>query len=223
MLVCGRKAAQLTLLCLVWNVALSAGERPGTWSGNYLPCNQHYELLSQEHKNLGVRFSTSSRGLAPQFMHALDFWSTILDMDWYEEDSRGCSIAIIDGHDNLFRPAEVARAQFPDSPTFQGWIAFNRKIKLPRHEQYLTAVHEIGHLLGLRHNPNAHSVMFYLRLDGQLLLDANDLSALAARHKLRLTNLERALIVPMPKPRTKEISSRSRSPLGARWEVKPPE
>jgi hypothetical protein len=53
-------------------------------------------------------------------------------------------------------------------------------------ERYTIAVHELGHLLGLPHNPSAKSVMYYLNLDGLILLDTVDLAELCARHKLRV-------------------------------------
>jgi hypothetical protein len=40
--------------------------------------------------------------------------------------------------------------------------------------------------LGLRHNPNAKSLMYDLDLESSESLDAADLASLAARHKLRL-------------------------------------
>jgi hypothetical protein len=40
-------------------------------------------------------------------------------------------------------------------------------------------------MLGLKHNPNARSVMYYLDLEGQEYLDATDLALLASRHRLR--------------------------------------
>jgi predicted Zn-dependent protease len=58
---------------------------------------------------------------------------------------------------------------------------------------YLTAVHEIGHMLGLRHNPNPSSVMYYIDLEGSEVLDSCDLTSLAAHHKLRI-DLARAPI-----------------------------
>jgi len=55
----------------------------------------------------------------------------------------------------------------------------------------------LGHLLGLAHNPNSSSVMYFLRLDGPVFLDAADLSALATRHKLR-ASLDKPLAINAP-------------------------
>lgn len=203
-------AARLITLVMVSGLAAWPGELPGGWSGDHSPCDRHQEVLKREHMNLGVRFSTADAGLAADFARAMDFWAAILDMEWHEEDSRDCSIQIVDGEPGLFPSAEVARAQFPGRPAFQGWIAFNPKKDLPRSERYLVAVHELGHLLGLAHNPSARSVMYYLCLEGAVLLDAADLAALAAHHRLRAGRPDKALIVaasgrpsgPDPRPHT---------------------
>ena len=78
-----------------------------------------------------------------------------------------------------------ARSQFPDRPGFEGWIALNPRLKLTKQEMFLDSVHEIGHLLGLPHNSSELSVMYAFELDKAAALDAADLDALAARHKLR--------------------------------------
>jgi hypothetical protein len=205
------------MLSLLWGFAMMAGEVPGEWGGNYSPCERHFEVLKQSHMNLGVRFSTLDPGLAVEFARALNFWATILDMEWHPQDSQDCSIQLVDGDRVLFKPGQVARAQFPDKPTFQGWIAFNPEAALPRSEQFLVAVHELGHVLGLPHNPRAWSLMYYLRLDGVTLLDAADLGVLAARHKMRISRLDQPLIVTAPMSglpvenltsRTKQIEDR---------------
>ena len=163
----------------------TAAERPGDWTGNYPPCGRSADLLNRNRMDLGVRLSTSNRELSAAFARAMDFWSGILDMGWHLEDGRNCAIQIVDGEPGLFKPAEAARAQFPGSPAFQGWIAFNPRITLSADELFSLAIHEIGHVLGLPHSPNTHSVMYFLALDGPVFLDDGDLAALAAHHKLR--------------------------------------
>jgi hypothetical protein len=115
----------------------------------------------------------------------MSFWAGILEMNWHEEDSPACAIEAFDGDPTLFRPGEVARAQFPGLPGYQGWVAFNPRVSLPANELFLTAVHELGHLLGLPHSSNPSSVMYFLSLDGPVFLDSADLAALSARHRLR--------------------------------------
>ena len=159
---------------------------PPNWSGKYPPCNRPSDLLSREHVDLGVRISTSNPALARQFARAMEFWAQVVDLDWRRVDSQDCSIELVDGTPELFDTVGMAaRAQFPDRPGFEGWIAFNPGARLTEHEMFVISVHEIGHLLGLPHNPDGSSVMYFLELDQLATLDAADLSALAYRHKLR--------------------------------------
>ena len=182
---CPRMPKRTTMLCLMLTFAVRAAEPPGAWTGPYPPCDGHAEVLKQGPMNLGVRFSTSSATLKTEFAHAMSFWASVLDMNWHEEDGRACAIEALDGTPDLFKPGEVARAQFPGLPAYQGWIAFNPRISLPANELFLTAVHELGHLLGLPHSSNSSSAMYFLALDGPVFLDSADLAALATRHRLR--------------------------------------
>jgi hypothetical protein len=128
----------------------------------------------------------------------MDFWAGVLDMEWHEESSNVCALAVLDGTAGLFRRAEAARAQFPNSPAFRGWIAFNPKMGLSQREQYVVAVHELGHLFGLAHNSNPSSVMYFIPLEGQLFLDRADLTELACRHKLRIPRITGPLALSDP-------------------------
>ena len=132
---------------------------------------------------------------AAECARALDFWATVLDMEWHEDDSRSCAIQIVDGRRDLFIPGQLARSQLPERFGFQGWIAFNPRSSLPANEQFFVAVHELGHVLGLPHNSSASSIMFYLNVDEPFVLDSADLRALAARHKLRVDRLDQPLMV----------------------------
>jgi len=180
-----RMPVRVMVLYLLLALTTKADDRPGAWTGPYPQCDGHAEVLKSEPMNLGVRFLTSNPKLTAVFARAMSFWASILEMNWHEEDSQDCAIQVVDGELSLFKPAEVARAQFPGTPVFQGWIAFNPKAALPPGELYLTAVHEMGHLLGLPHSSNASSIMYFLALDGPVFLDSADLAALAARHRLR--------------------------------------
>ncbi len=169
------------------------------WSGRYSPCNRHTDLLNSQHVDLGVRILTSNPLLAEQFARAMEFWSGVLDIDWHEEASDDCAIQVVDGTPSLFDFCMClsARAQSPDQPAFQGWIAFNPRMKLSKEEMFLDSVHEIGHLLGLQHNPNETSVMFYFGMEKVVSLDAADLRSLSMRHQLRQSL---AAVVPVRAP-----------------------
>ena len=157
------------------------------WSGNYTPCSRHDDLLTHTHVDLAVRFSTVNAELAGQFARALQFWSGVLDLDWHEVQSEDCAIQLVDGTPALFDfcVCMSAKAHLPDRSDFQGWVAFNPRMKLTPQEMFFDSVHEIGHLLGLAHNPSESSVMYYFGTDRAASLNAADLSTLAARHQLR--------------------------------------
>ena len=152
--------------------------------------------------NLGVRISTVNPILAQEFKGAMDFWASVLDLSWHEEDTQNCSMQLVDGQRDLFEPmpdAMAARSQFPDRLDFQGWIVFNPAVTLSKMELYRISVHEIGHMLGLRHNPNTRSLMYDLDLDCSESLDTSDLAALAALHKLRITSVTEPIELPRPR------------------------
>jgi predicted Zn-dependent protease len=152
--------------------------------------------------NLGVRIATANPVLAEQFRAAMDFWAKILELEWHEEKTQNCSIEVVDGERPLFEPEPdnmAARSQFPDRRDFEGWIAFNPAIPLSRMESYRISVHEIGHILGLRHSTNIKSLMYGFDLDDSQSLDPADLAFLADRHKLRIASLTRPVLLDKPR------------------------
>lgn len=165
-----------------------AGPSVSNWSGPYRACLNRSDLMKSGHMDLGVRIDTSNPEIAAAFWKALTFWSGVLDMDFYAEPSSACALALVDGTPEVLRTVHnVARAQFSDLANFQGLIAFDPHASeyMNGEEMYATAVHELGHLFGLRHNPRASSIMYYLDCDGTSSLDVSDLQALAAHHALR--------------------------------------
>jgi hypothetical protein len=191
-----RAASRIVALLPVLTLPVSfADQRAANWQGDFSPCNQRFELMKRNPMNLGVKISTSNPLLALKFREALTFWSTVVDMQWHEDDSESCAMQLVDGTPAILKTSIVARSQFTEWDNFQGWIAFNPKAPLTNMELYLTAVHEIGHMLGLRHNPSVHSVMYYLDLEGTEVLDQTDLATLAVRHKLRVASLSEPITV----------------------------
>ncbi len=172
-----------------------ADQRNANWRGEFSTCSQRFELLKHDQMNLGVKISTSNPVLAREFREALDFWAKVVDMSWHEDEGETCAMQLVDGTPDILKTSIVARSQFTEWENFQGWIAFNPHAPLTSGELYLTAVHEIGHMLGLKHNPSVHSVMYYLDLEGQEVLDQTDLSTLAGRHKLRISSVNEPIVV----------------------------
>jgi len=186
----------LASLVFLWTLlgisAVAEADPTANWTADYPTCGRHSELLKHGPMNLGVRLATSNPALAAGFKEALNFWASILDLNWHEDDSGNCAIELVDGQRDLFEPEPdnmAARSQFPDRQGFQGWIVFNPAVPLSRTELYRISVHDIGHMLGLRHSSNTLSLMYGLDLDCSESLDAQDLAALAAHHKLRTTSL----------------------------------
>jgi predicted Zn-dependent protease len=141
--------------------------------------------------DLGVRFDTTNPNIAVAFRRALVFWSNVLDMSYHEDASSDCALALVDGTPEVLNATQnVARSQFADLANFQAWIAFDPHAPdyMTADEMYATAVHELGHLFGLRHNPHASSIMYFLDCDGASSLDEADLQALAIRHAIRAHN-----------------------------------
>ena len=197
----GRPLRRFVCLGLLFD-SLAGAETLGNWRANFPPCKQHSELLKKGPMNLGVRIATGNPVLAEQFRAAMDFWAKVLDLEWHEESSQNCSLEVIDGERPLFEPEPenmAARSQFPDRRDFQGWIAFNPMVALSKMESYRISVHEIGHMLGLRHSADVKSLMYGFDLDDSQSLESADLASLAGRHKLRIVSLSQPVLLSKPR------------------------
>src|SRR5271165_205080 len=99
---------------------------PKNWSGPDPLCTNNHELLKTEHMELGVLIKTRNPILASKFRHGMDFWTTVLDMNWHEvRDPKDCAIEVVDASkpNDLKRYDYTALAQQPDWRGFQGQIA----------------------------------------------------------------------------------------------------
>jgi hypothetical protein len=168
--------------------ALTSLAQQPNWTGPYKPCLDSAELKKTKHMNIGVRYDISDRLVIRQFHRAFDFWAKVLDADFHDEQSTSCAMAIVNASETLLHgKVVVARAQLPDRLNFQGWIAIDSRASayLADNEATATWIHEIGHLLGLKHNPSATSIMFFIDVDTSSKLDSQDLRAISSLHALR--------------------------------------
>jgi hypothetical protein len=124
------------------------------------PCGKRAVFFQHGHMQLGVKFITSNPVIADAFKKALDSWEEIVDLDWRQVDkSRSCSMAVIDGNPNILMKTLGARAQFPEWERFTGHIAVDPDADLTADQWWEVAFHEVGHMLGLKHNPERNSIM----------------------------------------------------------------
>ena len=157
------------------------------WTSADAPCAKYDDLLKPVLGDIGVRFD-AGEPWAGAFRWALGFWNTVLATNLHEDkDLNTCSVRIIEGGSNILDHTVVARSQIPDWARFQGKIAVSPEAAkhMSRSEMYGTAVHEIGHILGLKHNPSCRSVMYFLNVDGSEALDRDDILELRKHHQLR--------------------------------------
>jgi hypothetical protein len=145
---------------------------------------------------IAVWVATSDPVWAEQQARALNFWSTVLDMNWYPVDkAEDCALAFVDGNPSFMDTETIGIAQMPTWKGFQGLIAVNLSESARTPEQkFRNAVHEVGHVWGLEHNPIAASLMCPYDVGTYKVLMKPDLAALEKRHALR-SGVSREMIV----------------------------
>src|SRR6185312_6036348 len=140
----------LPLLLLA--ITLSSQASDVNWTAPFPPCAHNNEWRKRTHLHVGAYIATASPEIRHATMRALDYWSSVLDMDWYPAVSPDCAVGFFDGPDNLLYDGTIARSQYPDDARFEGWLIYNPDAPLTDREWYYTAIHEIGHMLGLLHS-----------------------------------------------------------------------
>lgn len=149
-------------------------------------CLNHSYLDEYDDLTVGIRFNIKGdESRRPEdrielaFRRALDYWSTIIEMNWTEESSDECVIEVTDQVPYAFDHGEIAYAGSA------GTIAIKPGLRLSPRLMYSIAVHELGHEFGLDHNEDQRSFMRARHAKGTEVLLPADLEALAAKHKLR--------------------------------------
>jgi Matrixin len=169
-------------------VTACAQEPPrSNWKSADAPCANYDDLKKPFLGNIGVKID-AAEPWADGFRRALRFWNTVLAANFHEETNLdACAIRILDADPEILTNAMVARSQVAEWDNFRGKIAVNPEAAklMSSAEMYGTAVHELGHMLGLKHNASSHSVMYFLNVNGTEVLDRKDLSDLNTHHKLR--------------------------------------
>jgi len=163
-------------------------EKPQTnWTSADAPCARFDEIRNPVLGDIGVKIDATGPW-ADGFRRALVFWNGVLAANFHEETNLNtCTVRIIDGGPDILNKVIVARSQLPEKDNFRGEIAVSPGAAkaMNSSELYAAAVHEIGHMLGLKHNASSRSVMYFLDVTGSEVLDSKDISSLGAHHKLR--------------------------------------
>jgi hypothetical protein len=131
------------------------------WSTSDKPCANYNDLKRYALGDIGVKIDVSDPAWAAAFRRALVFWNKVLDVNFHEEKNiNACALRITDGPLVMFGGGYTAFAQFTDLDGFEAKIVVLPQVPLSPAGKFVNAVHEIGHIVDLRHNPDPMSVMY---------------------------------------------------------------
>jgi hypothetical protein len=188
----GKSKTFVTGVLAVWlgfaaQTMAGAEEEPqSNWTSADEPCAKYDDMRRPVLGDIGVKID-ATEPWADGFRKALSFWNTVLVANFHEETNlSACAIRIINGGPDILNNRIVARSQLTGRDNFRGKIAVSPRAAtaMSSDEIYGTAVHELGHMLGLKHNASSRSVMYFLSVNGTEVLDSKDILDLSAHHKL---------------------------------------
>lgn len=131
------------------------------WSTPDKPCANYNDLKKYDLGDIGVKIDVSDPAWAAAFRRALVFWNKVLDVNFHEEKNiNACALRITDGPLVMFGGGFTAFAQFADLDGFEAKIVVLPQVPLSPAGKFVNAVHEIGHIVDLKHNPDPKSVMY---------------------------------------------------------------
>ena len=132
-----------------------------TWSTSDKPCANYNDLKGYALGDIGVKIDVSDPAWAAAFRRALVFWNKVLDVNFHEEKNiNACALRITDGPLVMFGGGHTAFAQFTDLDGFEAKIVVLPQVPLSPAGKFVNAVHEVGHIVDLRHNRDPKSVMY---------------------------------------------------------------
>jgi hypothetical protein len=166
--------------------AVAEGEPQANWASADEPCAKYDDMREPVLGDIGVKID-ANEPWADGFRKALSFWNTVLAAHFHEETNlSACAIRIINGGPGILNNGIVARSQLTGRGNFRGKIAVSPGAAkaMSSDEIYGAAVHELGHMLGLKHNASSRSVMYFLNVNGTEVLDSKDTLDLSSHHRL---------------------------------------
>jgi hypothetical protein len=168
-------------------VTAGAAEKPqSNWTSADEPCAKYDDLRRPVLGEIGVKID-ANEPWADGFRGALSFWNTVLVANFHEETNlNACAIRVINGGPDIVNNGIIARSQLIGRDNFRGKIAVSPAAAkaMSCAEIYGAAVHELGHMLGLKHNASSRSIMYFLNVNGTEVLDNKDILDLSSRHRL---------------------------------------